>query len=57
MVADTLSVAASVAGLLSLGMQATSSLYDIYNAYKDRNSDLARTAARLDGHLEITRLI
>ncbi|KAK6384107.1 hypothetical protein LTR65_009866 [Meristemomyces frigidus] len=55
--ADPLSIAASVAGLVSLGLQATGTLYDFYTAYKDRNDDLARTATRLGSLVEVLRLI
>ena len=51
--AEPLSVAASVAGLISLGIQATQSLVDFYNAYKHRDSDLVHMTERLDGLLDI----
>ncbi|KAF7512590.1 hypothetical protein GJ744_000851 [Endocarpon pusillum] len=45
---DPLSIAAGVAGLLSLGLQATECLYKYYTAYRDRDDHLAKTADRLD---------
>lgn len=51
--AEPLSVAASVAGLISLGIQATQSLVDFYNSYKCRDSDLVHMTERLDGLLDI----
>lgn len=50
---EPLSVAASVAGLISLGIQVTQSLVNFYNAYKYRDSDLVHTIERLDSLLEI----
>ena len=50
---DPLSVAASVAGLISLGIQVTQSLVDFYNAYENRDSELVHTIERLDSLLEI----
>ena len=48
-----LSVAASVTGLVSLGIQVTQSLVDFYNAYKNRDSDLVHMIERLDSLLDI----
>ena len=50
---DPLSVAASVAGLISLGIQVTQSLVDFYNAYKNRVSNLADTTEKLESLLDI----
>ena len=50
---DPLSVAASVAGLISLGIQVTQSLADFYNAYENRDSELVHTIERLDSLLDI----
>ena len=50
---EPLSVAASVAGLISLGIQVTQSLVDFYNAYKNRVSDLVDTTERLESLLDI----
>lgn len=52
-------VAASIAGLLSLGIQVTQSLVDYYAAYKGREADVAHTSKKLDrllGMLENLRL-
>ena len=51
--ADPLSVAASVAGLVSLGITISQSLVDFYTAYKDLDSDLNGTVKRLESLLEI----
>ena len=51
--ADPLSVAASVAGLVSLGITVSQSLVDFYTAYKDLDSDLNGTVKRLESLLEI----
>lgn len=55
---DGLSVAASVAGIVSLGIQVTSSLVDFYSAYKNQKFDIADTIKKLErllGVLEILR--
>lgn len=46
--ADPLSIAAGVAGLLSLGIQVTQSLVVFYSAYKDQDTDLANITQSLD---------
>ena len=48
---DGLSVAASVAGIISLGIQVTQSLIDFYEAYKGQKSDIANTAKKLENLL------
>ena len=50
---EPLSVAASVTGLISLGIQVTQSLVDFYNAYKNRDSDLVHITERLESLLDI----
>lgn len=50
---EPLSVAASVAELISLGIQVTQSLVNFYNAYKYRDSDLVHMIERLDSLLDI----
>lgn len=40
--ADPLSIASGIAGLLSLGIQVTQSLINFYTDYKDQDTDLAR---------------
>jgi ankyrin repeat domain-containing protein 50 len=49
---DPLSIAGSVAGLLSLGIQVTQSLVTYYTAYRNQDSDVARTTSRLEALLE-----
>ena len=51
--ADPLSIAASAAGLISLGIRVIESLVDFYSAYKDLDSDLLGTTQRLESLLEI----
>ena len=48
---DGLSVAATVAGIISLGIQVTHSLIDFYEAYKRLKSDIANTAKKLENLL------
>lgn len=50
---DPLSVAAGVAGLISLGITVSQSLVDFYNSYKDLDSDLSSTVKRLESLLKI----
>ena len=50
---DPLSVAGSVVGLISLGIQVTQSLVNFYNAYENRDSELVHTIERLDSLLDI----
>lgn len=52
---DPLSVAASVAGLVSLGIQVTQSLVDFYQAYSAQDTDLAKIAKRLESLQDIFR--
>ena len=54
---DPLSVAASVAGLISLGITVSQSLIDFYTAYKDLYSDLDGTMTRLGSLLDILRCL
>lgn len=53
MMSEPLSIAASVAGLISLGIQVTQSLFDFYNAYKKRDSDVLGMSERLESLLDI----
>lgn len=51
-------MAASVGGVVSLGIQVTQSLVDFYSAYKSQKSDVAYSIKRLEyllGVLEILR--
>jgi len=50
---DGLSVAASVAGVISLGIQVTQTLVDFYEAYKGLQSYIAHTTKRLGRHLNM----
>jgi DNA repair ATPase RecN len=51
--ADPLSVASALAGLLSLGIQVTQTLFNFYSAYKDQNSDLVHITQNLENLLSI----
>ncbi|KAJ5970692.1 uncharacterized protein N7479_000610 [Penicillium vulpinum] len=53
--ADPLSIASGVAGLLSLGIQVTKSLLDFYSAYKDQTPALKKTLRDLESLLSILR--
>jgi hypothetical protein len=46
--ADPLSIAAGVAGLLSLGLQTTNALVKFYTSHKGRNENIGRTTHRLE---------
>ena len=46
---DPLSVAAGIAGLISLGVQVTQSLVQFYTSYKGLDGDVARTIGNLKG--------
>ena len=50
---DPLSIAASVAGLISLGIQVTQSLIDFYTLYKHQESDLVNTIEKLESLVDI----
>lgn len=47
--AEPLSIASGIAGLLSLGIQVTQSLITFYSAYKDRDNDLAKIIRNSEG--------
>lgn len=51
--ADPLSIAGSVAGLLSLGIQVTQSLLDFYTVYKNQDSERVGITDKLDSLLVI----
>ncbi|CAG8899011.1 unnamed protein product [Penicillium egyptiacum] len=55
--ADPLSIASGVAGLLSLGIQVTKSLVDFYSAYKDQTPALAKITLNLENLLGILRAL
>ena len=50
---DPLSIAGSVAGLISLGITVTQTLVDFYTSYKHQDSELIGTIERLDNLLTI----
>jgi len=50
---DGLSVVASVAGIISLGIQVAQSLVNFYEAYKGQKSDIAHTTKRLESLLNV----
>ncbi|RYP53073.1 hypothetical protein DL768_001850 [Monosporascus sp. mg162] len=58
MAADPLSVAGSVVGIISLGLQVTQYLFDYYTAVKDQHSNITYTTQKLEcllGILETLR--
>ncbi|KAF7551315.1 hypothetical protein G7Z17_g5112 [Cylindrodendrum hubeiense] len=55
--ADPLSVAGSVVGIISLGIQVTQSLVDYYTAIKNQESFIADTTKRLERLLEVFQLL
>ncbi|RJE23332.1 Ankyrin repeat protein [Aspergillus sclerotialis] len=52
---DPLSIPAGTAGLLSLGIQVTESLFKYYTLYKSQDTDVARITERLENLLTILR--
>ena len=50
--ADPLSIAGSVAGVISLGIQVGQALVDFYNSYKHQDSELGGITERLEGLVE-----
>jgi hypothetical protein len=48
---DPLSIAAGVAGLVSLGIQTVQGLVDFYSSYKSQNTTIARTTDKLEALL------
>lgn len=51
--ADPLSIAAGVAGLLSLGIQVTQSMVNFYNTYRHVDSDLLSLIQKSESLLEM----
>lgn len=49
---DPLSVAAGIAGLISLGIQVTGSLVKFYTSYKGQDNDMTRTTEKLKSLLD-----
>ena len=54
---DPLSVAGSVVGIISLGIQVTTSLVNFYKSYKGRESDITHMTEKLDGLLVILQSV
>lgn len=50
---DPLSVAGSVVGIVSLGIQVTQTLYNYYNAFAIAESDVAHILTKLESLLEL----
>ena len=55
--ADPLSITGSVVGIISLGIQVTTSLVKLYSSYKGRESDIIRMTEKLDGLLVILQSV
>ena len=55
--ADPLSVAGSVVGIISLGIQVTTSLVNCYKSYKGRESDIIHMTGKLDSLLVILQSV
>ena len=51
--ADPLSIAAGVAGLITLGVQVTQSLVEFYTSYKHQDSEIAGMTERLENLLSV----
>ena len=54
---DPLSITASVAGLISLGIQVTESLVEFYTSYKHQDSEIAGMTERLESLLSILQTL
>lgn len=54
---DPLSVAGSVVGVISLGMQVTTSLVNFYNSYKGQGSEIIHITEKLDGLVVILQSV
>lgn len=55
--ADPLSIASGVTGLLSFGIQITQSLVDFYTTYRDQDADVARITENLESLLGTFRVL
>ena len=55
--ADPLSIAGSVAGLISLGIQVTQSLVEFYSSYKHQDSEIAGIIERLESLLSVLQIL
>jgi hypothetical protein len=54
---DPLSVAAGLAGLITLGIQVTKSLIEFYTSYRGQDTDVARTTGSLESLLSTFRCL
>ncbi len=54
---DPFSVAAGVAGLITLGIQVTKSLVEFYTSYRGQDTDVARTTGNLESLLSTFRCL
>jgi hypothetical protein len=45
---DPLSIAAGIAGFLSLGIQVTQTLVDFYSVYKSQDTDIAKITQNME---------
>ncbi|KAI9866190.1 MAG: hypothetical protein M1813_001751 [Trichoglossum hirsutum] len=54
---DPLSIAAGIAGLISLGIQVTGSLVKFYTSHKGQDADVTRTTEKLDSLLNTFRFL
>ncbi|KAJ6031800.1 NACHT nucleoside triphosphatase [Penicillium herquei] len=55
--ADPLSIASGIAGLLSLGIQVTQSLVEFYTTYKNQDDDVAKLTQNLDNLQNVFRAL
>ncbi|KAJ5725195.1 NACHT nucleoside triphosphatase [Penicillium malachiteum] len=55
--ADPLSIASGIAGLLSLGIQVTQSLVEFYTTYKNQDNDVAKVTQNLDNLQNLFRAL
>jgi hypothetical protein len=55
--ADPLSVAGSIVGIVSLGLQVTQSIFDYYSAAKDRGTTLDGTITKLEQLLKVLEAV
>ncbi len=54
---EVLAITASVAGLISLGIQVTQSLVEFYTSYKHRDSEIAGMTERLESLLSVLQTL
>ena len=53
--ADPLSIAGSVVGIISLGIQAAESLVQYYTSFRDQEDDIANVVRKLKSLLELLK--